>query len=274
MTAQSVVASRFDPEGSWVFRVGGIAASALVVGYFLTFPIYFWVGDHPAGGVEAQLAYYADHAAGWWAIAILMVCTDLLVVPAFVAIYLALRHLGKGLMAAALAFTAVLFVILDLAVTWTAYPSLITAGVNYGAAVTEAQRSALAAGAAYASALLESPVVGAYAILFPSVGIMLAGLVMLKGVFSKATAYVAVATGLTGILWMGSFFVDGLGAIRYINALLATFFYLLVGVRLRRLGRGLAVAPQAGDGNDRIGARGPLRGRGSSESRKAALPTQ
>jgi hypothetical protein len=60
---------------------------------------------------------------------------------------------------------------------------------------------------------------------------------MLKGVFSKATAYVAVLTGLTGILWMGSFFIDGLDVIRYINALLAAVFYLLAGVRLYRLSR-------------------------------------
>ena len=238
MNTQNVMANSVDPEGKWLYRVGGIAAIVLVVGYFLTFPIYFWVGDQPAAGVEAQLAYFAEHAAGWWSIVFLMVFTDLLLVPIFFGIYMALKHINRGLMLVALAFTAFLFVILDLAVTWTAYSTMIIAGVQYGAAATEAQRAALAAAAAYASAMLGgNPLSGTYSILIPSLGILFAGLVMLKGVFNKATAYLALATGLTGILFIGSYVIDGLAVLRYINALLAMFFYLLVGVRLYRLGR-------------------------------------
>lgn len=226
-----------DPEGKWLHRVAGICSIVLVVGYFLTFPIYFRVGDQPAAGVEAQLAYFGEHAAGWWAIVFLMVFTDLLLVPIFFGIYMALKHINKGLMLVALAFKAFLFVILDLAVTWTAYSTMIIAGAKYGAATTEAQRAALAAAAAYASAMLDSPIFGTYAILIPSLGVLFAGLVMLKGVFSKATAYVALATGLTGILFMGAYVTADLAMLRYINALLAMVFYLLVGIRLYRLGR-------------------------------------
>ena len=43
--------------------------------------------------------------------------------------------------------------------------------------------------------------------------------------------------GLVGIIYMGSFFIDGLEVLRIINALLATFFYLLVGIRLYKLGQ-------------------------------------
>ena len=237
MNAQNVIANSVDPEGKWFYRVSGIAAFVLVVGYFLTFPIYFWVGDQPASGVEAQLAYFAEHARGWWAIVFLMVSTDLLIVPIFFGIYIALKHVNKGLMLLALAFKAFLFVILDLAVTWTAYSTMIIAGVQYGAAATEAQRAALAAAAASASAMLVSPLLGTYAILIPSLGVLFAGLVMLKGVFTRATAYVALAVGLTGILFMGSYIIDGLAVLRYINALLAAVFYLLAGYRLYKLGK-------------------------------------
>jgi hypothetical protein len=236
MNAQNVVANSDNPEDKWFFRVSGIAAFVLVLGYFLTFPIYFWVGDQPASGVETQLAYFAEHAGGWWAIVFLMVFTDLLLVPIFCGIYLALKHINKGLMLVALAFKAFLFVILDLAVTWTAYSTMIISGIQYGAATTEAQRSVLMAGAAYASAMLDSPLFGTYAILIPSLGVLFAGLVMFKGVFNRAVAYVALAIGLTGILFMGSYFIDSLAVIRYINALLAAIFYLLVGSRLYKLG--------------------------------------
>jgi hypothetical protein len=114
---------------------------------------------------------------------------------------------------------------------------MIIAGVQYGAATTEAQRAALAAAAAYASAMLVSPLADTYANVIPALGILFAGAVMLKGVFNKVTAYLALAMGLVGVVYVGSFFIDGLAVLRYINAVLATFFYLLVGVRLYRLGR-------------------------------------
>ena len=226
-----------DPEGKWMYRVAGICAIALAVGYFLTFPLYGWVGNPPASGVEAQLAYFGEHAAGWWTIAFLMVVTDLLLVPIFFGIYMALKHINKGLMLVALAFKAFLFVILDLAVTWTAFSTMIITGVQYGAATTEAQRAALAAAAAYASAMLASPLAQVYANVIPALGVLFAGVVMLKGVFNKATAYLALAMGLVGILYLGSFFIDGLAVLAIIAALLAMIFYLLVGVRLYRLSR-------------------------------------
>jgi len=237
MNTQNQMASAVDIEGRWMYRVAAICAIVLVVGYFLTFPIYFAVGDQPAAGVEAQLAYFAEHATGWWAIVFLMVFTDLLWVPSFFGIYMALKHVNKGLMLVALAFSAFLFVILDLAVTWTAYSTMIISGVQYGVAATEAQRAALAAGVAYASGMLDSPLIGTYAILIPSLGVLFAGLVMLKGVFNKATAYVALAVGLTGILFMSKYFLEPMAVFRYINALLAMVFYLLVGLRLYGLGR-------------------------------------
>src|SRR3989337_564053 len=226
-----------DPEGKWMYRVAGICAIALAVGYFLTFPLYGWVGNPPASGVEAQLAYFGGHAAGWWTIAFLMVVTDLLLVPIFFGIYMALKHINKGLMLVALAFKAFLFVILDLAVTWTAFSTMIIVGGDYGAATTEAQRAALAAAAAYASAMLASPLAQVYANVIPALGVLFAGVVMLKGVFNKATAYLALAMGLVGILYLGSFFIDGLAVLAIIAALLAMIFYLLVGVRLYRLSR-------------------------------------
>jgi len=226
-----------DSDGKWMYRVAGICAIALVVGYFLTFPLYAWTGNPPASGVEAQLAYFGEHAAGWWAITLLMVVTDLLLVPIYVGIYLALKHINKGLMLVALAFKAFLFVILDLAVTWTAYSAMIIAGAQYGAATTEVQRAALAAAAAYPSAMLVSPLTDTFANVIPALGVLFVGMVMLKGVFSKTTAYLALAMGLVGIVYFGTFFIDRVAVLAILNAVLATFFYLLVGIRLYKLGQ-------------------------------------
>jgi hypothetical protein len=216
--------------------MGGISALALAIGYLLTFPVYAWVGDAPPSGVEAQLAYFAEHATGWWIILGLMVCTDLLYLPVFLSLYQVLKGVNKNVMLLAIACIG-LFVALDLAVTWTAYSALITSGVNYGAAATEAQRAVFIAGAGYPSAMLESPLSGTYAILIPSLGVLLTGLVMLRGIFNRTTAYLALAVGITGIVFMGSYVTDALYVVRIVNALLATVWYLLAGIRLYRLGQ-------------------------------------
>lgn len=236
MSAQNMMATAVDPDEKWLYRVGGISAFVLVIGYLLTFPVYAWVGDAPPNGVEAQLIYFAEHATGWWAILGLMVFTDLLLVPIFLALYLALKGVNRNVMLLAIACIG-LFVALDLAVTWTGYSALITSGGNYAAATTDAQRAIFVAAAGYPSAVLDSPLSGTYAILFPALGALLTGLVMLRGIFNKATAYLALAAGITGIVFMGSYVADALYVVRIINALLVTVWYFFVGYRLYKLGQ-------------------------------------
>jgi len=60
---------------------------------------------------------------------------------------------------------------------------------------------------------------------------------MLKGIFNKTTAYLALAVGITRNVFMGSYFVDYLGILRIVNALLATTWDLFVGLRLFKLGQ-------------------------------------
>ena len=240
MNTQATI-SEVDPAGKWMYRVSGIGAVILAIGYFLAIPIYALMGDQPAAGVEAQIAYFANHAAGWWSIVVLMVATDLLYVPVYFGLYLALKHLNQGLVALGAAFAAFLFVILDLAVTWTGYSTMIVLGGDYAAAPSQAQQAALVAAAAYPAAILQSPILGTYAIVIPALGALFVGIVMLNGVFSRVTAYLALGMGAVGILYIGSFFIDDLAALRYATGLLAIPFYLLAGIRLYRLGRSSSV---------------------------------
>jgi len=241
MSAQKLMVNAVDPDGKWLYRVGGISTFILVIGYLLTFPIYAWVGDAPPSSVEAQLSYFAGHATGWWAILGLMVFTDLLLAPIFLALYQALKGINGNAMLLAIACTG-LFVALDLAITWTAYSALIISGGNYAGATTAAQRAVFVAAAGYPSAMLDSPLLGIYAILIPSLGVLLTGLVMLRGIFNRTTAYLALAVGITGIVFMGSYMAGALGIFRIINALLVTVWYLFVGYRLYRLGRPISIS--------------------------------
>jgi hypothetical protein len=131
----------------------------------------------------------------------------------------------------------VLFVILDLAITWTNYTSLITLSSQYAAA-NDAQRAAVVAAAHYPSLMLESSLLGVYIILVPGLGILLTGLVMLRGIFSKSTAYLGIVTGILGIISViGPVFVSALGVTVIFASALTTLWVLSAGYRLYRLGQ-------------------------------------
>jgi hypothetical protein len=101
-----------------------------------------------------------------------------------------------------------------------------------------AQRAGYVAAANYPSAVLVSSLFAVYAILVPSVGILMIGLVMLKGAFSKMAAYVALVTGILGIVSVvGPFFWRTLGTTAIITSVLTTSWIFLVGYRLLRLGQ-------------------------------------
>lgn len=212
-----------------MYRLGGICALALGAAYVITVGLYAQVGPPPSGG-EASLAYLAGKTTVWWGILGLSVLTDLLFIPVALSLYHALRGINATVMLVATAFVG-LFVVLDLAVTWSSYAALITLSGDYAAATTEAQRAAAVAAASYASAILSSPLERVYAIVTLSFGILLIGVVMLRSFFGKTAAYLGMATGVLGLVS-----IAGLGVTIILNALLATVWILFVGYRLYRPG--------------------------------------
>jgi hypothetical protein len=210
------------------YRVGAIAALALGVGYIIIFPLYAHVGPPPSDG-DAWFKYLPGKTTVWWAIVGLSVFTDLLFVPLALALYLVLKGYNRNAMLLATAFVG-LFVVLDLAVTWSHYASILTLYGKYSIATDDVQRARYLAAANYGTAMLTSPVEIVYAIVTLSFGILVVGFVMLDGVFSKITAYLGIATGILGIASLTRLSLAIIG-----NALVATTWLFLVGYRLYRL---------------------------------------
>jgi hypothetical protein len=236
MGAQQTMVNTVDPEGKWLYRVGGMSAIVLGIAYIIIIALYVPMGARPTGA-EAWLTYIAGHTTAWWAILGLSVLTDFLLVPVALALYLALKRISRNVMLLATACVG-LFVVLDLAITWTNYASLITLSGHYAAATGDAQRAVLVTAAIYPSAVLESNLLFVYNTLTLSVGILMTGFVMLKGIFSKVTAYLGVATGIFGIVAVvGPFFVSSLDVTIIFASLLTMVWVLFVGYRLYRLGR-------------------------------------
>jgi hypothetical protein len=162
--------------------------------------------------------------------------TDSLLIPVALSLYLALKGVNRNALLVATAFIG-LFVVLDLSVTWPNYTSLIALSDDYAAATSDAQREAYVAAANYVSAALESTLAGVYNIVTLSLGTLIAGFVMLRGPFGKASAYLGLLPGVLGIVSVvGPFLVGALGATIIVASVLTTVWVLLVGYRLYRIG--------------------------------------
>jgi hypothetical protein len=78
--------------------------------------------------------------------------------------------------------------------------------------------------------VLESRLFIVYAIGTLSFAILIIGVVMLKGTFSRATALLGLATGILGVVS-----IAGWGVTIILNAVCATVWLFLVGYRLHGL---------------------------------------
>jgi hypothetical protein len=86
MCAEKMIANAVDPDGKWLYRVGGICALVLGIAYIITIPLYASVGVPPSGG-EEWLKYSVGKTTVWWAILGLSVLTDFLFVPVALSLY-------------------------------------------------------------------------------------------------------------------------------------------------------------------------------------------
>ena len=138
MSGQNGLVNAVEPDGRWLLRVGGICALVFGLGYILIIGLFVPMGA-PPNGAEAWLTYMAGNTLLWWAILALSVLTDFLLVPVALSLYLALKGINRNTMLLATACVG-LFIILDLALTWTNYAVLISLSSSYAAATDAAQR--------------------------------------------------------------------------------------------------------------------------------------
>lgn len=239
MTTQNFPGNSVDTDTKWLYRAGGISAFVLGIGYLIIIALYIPAGGPPAGSdVQTRLIYLAEHSVAWWGIVSLSVLTDLLYIPITFALYFALKEIHRGMLLLGIA-SLLLFVVLELGISWMNYAVLLDLSSSYVTAVNDAQREAIVMIASYPFAVLDSHhLLGVYTILLSGIGIFLIGLVMLKGVFSKITAWLAlISSSLTIISVVGTPFISALWVTIIIGSTLIAVWVFLVAYRLYKLGQ-------------------------------------
>lgn len=223
---------RPDPGWNGVYTVGGIcmvlAGIAILGVAFLSIVI----GPPPSGGEEylsalARHTLLAEVNFGLFAFA------DFMLLLGTMAVYLSLKHIARNAMLVAAALL-VLFVLLDLAITELNSLALVALTQHYASATTDALRSAYVAAADYALATLPIGTFMSYFV--SSVGLLIASVVMLRGVFSKPTAFAGIVASVTGIV--GGFYlaIPPLAALLTPSLIAFALWSILAGLRLHRLG--------------------------------------
>lgn len=226
-----------DSNTKWWFRVGGLSAIVVAILYLLIVALYVSVGGAIPSGAEEKLEFLGGHTAEWWGIIALSVLTNFLYLPVAMSLYLALKEINRNAMLVG-AGLIVLFTILENAVSWPNFASLVVLSDDYASATSDAQRAAILGAATYASSLVGSTIVAVYAILIPALGKLVIGLIMLRSTFGKVVAYLAVVAGILGIVSVvGPFIVDGLEQTIIIPSVLITIWLFWVGYRLYGLGQ-------------------------------------
>jgi hypothetical protein len=227
------VASQVDPSWKGVYRVGGICLLLAGLIYLTQVILGLLLGAAPADS-QQFLQALATHPSlaqvsyGLWSLA------DFLLVPAVLALYLALKRIGKNPMLVATGVMAV-FIVLDLAITDATSLTLVTLTQHAATATSAAARAAYLAAANYGLATL--PLANFYSWVVPSVGILIISIVMLKGVFGKLTASVGIVAGIVGIVAGFYVIVPALVGVTLLAGLTLGLWCVLAGRRLYQLGK-------------------------------------
>ncbi len=172
----------------------------------------------------ASAVFYAGYSAA-----------DLLLFPAILALYVALKGVGKNLTIVAMALAAV-WGIIDLGVTEFNSLVLVSLAQSYNTATDAATKATYLAASNYALGTI--PIATFYSYFIGSLAFLLASLVMFRGVFRFITAPVGIVANSLGIIVAFVLFDPAdLSSLTIPTLMIYGFWNILVGAQLYRLGR-------------------------------------
>lgn len=224
------------PDPSWrlLYRVGGVAAWLFVGMTVVDIVLYLTTPAPPTGGGVATLNHIAGHRT------LYVVEQQLWLVPAafatvtYLALYPALQQLDRALAAlGAVVGGSAYALTMAIPTTTTGAPALVYLSDQFGATADPARRAAFATAAETLIAQNRTTVVvGPLA----AVGLLIVSIVMRKGVFPRAVAYLGIGVGALGIASEAlRFVVEGLYGV---YGVLLLVWMSAVGRTLFQLGRG------------------------------------
>jgi uncharacterized protein DUF4386 len=191
---QPLDASPVEPtDSAWtpLYRVGGLAALLAVA--IMPLAVFVFLAWPPPTTIESWFALFQRNGfLGLLDLDLLLVTSYVVMIPLYLALYIALRRVSQSFMAIALAFN-----LLGTALILAANPAaaMLTLSDRYAAATTDAQRTVFL-GAGQALLTNWSGTAFDLGYLFGGIGILIIAIVMLRStIFGKFTAYTGLVLG-------------------------------------------------------------------------------
>jgi len=219
------------PAWSSLYKVSAAVALIMVVGFFPIQIIAFSMAPIPTTAVDWFTLLQNNRLLGLLDLDLLYVADQVLLIPIFLALYVALRRANKAYMTLA-TILGIIAATVYFAIN-NAF-SMLYLSDQYAAATTNAQRSLfLAAGETTIAVSLGT---GWYVFnILGAVALLIASVVMLRSnIFSKATAYLGILGSVTGL----AFFVPTVGILfLLISAFALQIWFVLIARKLYQLGK-------------------------------------
>lgn len=219
-----------------VFLIAGYSGVIIAIVYaFIS--IAFAISGFPLPTQASKwVTYLEGKAIIWWCIIWFSIITNILYLPFTYGLYELLKRKHRVLlMIVGLLFS--LFVFLELAITWTNYPTIIELFQKYKLATSETQRQIILSAIEFASSSFQTPITAFYTIVIPSLATILASYLIFKSKeFGKIIPFVGFISGICNIIsvW-GGYFFEPLEKLVIPGSFLILFWFAGIGVKFIKL---------------------------------------
>jgi hypothetical protein len=228
-----VTASNAVPPDLRWNRVYGIAGLSMIsVGLlYLVLGVFTVLLRIPTNPGTADLQNFSAHVAGGTVTFSLFMVTDLLLIPALLGLYFALRIINRPVVLAGTALLA-LFIVLDLVLTEPNWLSLYSLAHSYVHAGSTAQAAGYLASAQ--TALGRVPLSNAISYATSSAALFLFSIALRRSVFGRPVALMGLGINAAGVLAAFGYFIQAFAPL--ISPVLFAFglWMILLGARFYR----------------------------------------
>src|SRR5450759_3879998 len=198
-TDRSQSATNAGPDPSWrlLYRVGGVSAWIFVAMVVAAIVIAIATPAPPTADGTATLSYIAAHRTLYIVEQQLWLVPGVFAMVTYLALYPALKHLDRSLAAlGAVVGGSAWALTLAIPTTTTGAPALVYLSDQFMATADPVRRASFVAAAETLIAQNRTPAV---VNILLAVGLLVVSVVMLKGVFPTAVAYLGICAGVLGI---------------------------------------------------------------------------
>jgi hypothetical protein len=221
------------PELRWdrVYGIAGLSMIAVGLLYLVlgVFTLLLRIPTNPGTG---DLQNFSAHVAGGTVTFSLFMVTDLLLIPALLGLYFALRNVNRPVVLAGAALLA-FFIVLDLALTEPNWLRLYSLAHSYVHAGSTARAAGYLASAQTALGLV--PLSNAISYATSSAALFLFSIALRRSVFGRPVALMGLGINAAGVLAAFGYFIAAFAPL--ITPVLFAFglWMILLGARFYRL---------------------------------------